>query len=328
MNDMTQTAFDYSDLPAETAMAAKTAAERIKLRLKRTVEDIIEIGRELAAVKAELPHGKFLPWIASEFEMDQKTAFNFMSVYERFGGGKLGIFPNFKPTILYALSAPSTPDSVVEKAIEKAEAGESVTTAWVKEQKRLEAELATAKQRNDEWRDQSNTQRKQIRELQEQNDLLQSREPEIQVKIQTPADYEETKALATRLSADLDRLKKQQAALVKDQVAAKLKEREAELTSIDRKVKESETRLAGLQKQIDTYTLRERELKVHLDTIEDARKSMALLAANMEGFGGVIDEDRELRLWRALSGMMKNGAQAIDFFVGDSKPALTAEDSR
>ena len=71
-----------------------------------------------------LPNGKFLPWIADEFEMSRQTADNFTSVYERFGNGKLPNFSNFKPSILYALSAPSTPDSVVEKAIEKAEAGE------------------------------------------------------------------------------------------------------------------------------------------------------------------------------------------------------------
>ena len=71
-----------------------------------------------------LPNGKFLPWIADEFEMSRQTADNFTSVYERFGNGKLPNFSNFKPSILYALSAPSTPESVVEKAIEKAEAGE------------------------------------------------------------------------------------------------------------------------------------------------------------------------------------------------------------
>lgn len=104
MSALIQTGFDYAALPVDAALNARAAAERIKLRLKRTVEDIIEIGRELTAVKAELPHGEFLPWIAAEFEMDKRTAFNFMSVHERFGG-KLGIIPNFKPTILYALSA-------------------------------------------------------------------------------------------------------------------------------------------------------------------------------------------------------------------------------
>lgn len=64
MSDLIQASFDYGILPAETAVIARSAAERIKLRLKRTVEDIIEIGRELTTVKAELPHGQFLPWIA------------------------------------------------------------------------------------------------------------------------------------------------------------------------------------------------------------------------------------------------------------------------
>ena len=69
MSDMMQTGFDYGALPVELAVKSRAAAERIKLRLKRTVEDIIEIGRELTAIKAELPHGQFLPWIAAEFEM-------------------------------------------------------------------------------------------------------------------------------------------------------------------------------------------------------------------------------------------------------------------
>lgn len=46
---------------------------RWKIITKRTVEDIIEIGRELTVVKADLPHGQFLPWIAAEFEMSQQT---------------------------------------------------------------------------------------------------------------------------------------------------------------------------------------------------------------------------------------------------------------
>ena len=85
MSAMTQTGFDYAALPVDAALNARAAAERIKLRLKRTVEDIIEIGRELTAVKAELPHGAFVVWILSEFEMSVDTAQNFLRVYERFG---------------------------------------------------------------------------------------------------------------------------------------------------------------------------------------------------------------------------------------------------
>ncbi len=86
MSDLIQAGFDYAALPVDAALTARAAAERIKLRLKRTVEDIIEIGRELTAVKDELPHGQFLPWIAAEFEMSHVTATQFMNVAERFGG--------------------------------------------------------------------------------------------------------------------------------------------------------------------------------------------------------------------------------------------------
>ncbi len=47
MSDMMQAGFDYGALPVELAVKSRAAAERIKLRLKRTVEDIIEIGRHV-----------------------------------------------------------------------------------------------------------------------------------------------------------------------------------------------------------------------------------------------------------------------------------------
>ena len=122
MSELIQTGFDYAALPVAVALKAQLAANSIKLRLKRTVEDIIEIGRELTAVKDELPHGQFLPWIEAEFEMTAWTANQFMNVSERFGG-KNEIITYLKPTILYALATPSTPDTVIDKAVAKAESG-------------------------------------------------------------------------------------------------------------------------------------------------------------------------------------------------------------
>ena len=81
---------------------------------------IIEIGRELTAVKADLPHGQFLPWIKAEFEMGERTAQRFMYIADRFGF-KSVTMTDFKPTILYALAAPSTPDSVYERFSDKSE---------------------------------------------------------------------------------------------------------------------------------------------------------------------------------------------------------------
>lgn len=136
--------FNYDQLSPDLQVTVKLATERIKMRMKRTAEDIIEIGKDLIAIKEQLPHGQFLPWISSEFEMSQQTASNFMAVASRFDGELLKI-SNFKPSIIYQLAAPSTPDAVVEKAIEKSESGESLT---VTEIKRLKAEAKELEQRN------------------------------------------------------------------------------------------------------------------------------------------------------------------------------------
>jgi hypothetical protein len=50
-------------LPVPVAVQAREAAQRIRLRLRRSAEDIIEIGRDLIEVKASIGNGNFLPWI-------------------------------------------------------------------------------------------------------------------------------------------------------------------------------------------------------------------------------------------------------------------------
>lgn len=119
-----QATFDYSALPVETALELRMSAERVRMRLKRSAEDIIAIGQELTEAKERLPHGQFLPWIAVEFEMTDRTALNFMRVAERFGS-KSEIISDLPVTAIYALAAPSTPEPVVQKVI----AGEIPATA-------------------------------------------------------------------------------------------------------------------------------------------------------------------------------------------------------
>ena len=66
--------------------------------------------------------------------MTEMTAQRFMQVADRFEG-KSNIMLDFKPTVLYLLAAPSTPDEVVEKAQAKDASGQKVTVADVKEWK-------------------------------------------------------------------------------------------------------------------------------------------------------------------------------------------------
>jgi hypothetical protein len=124
--------FDYSPLEAPVAQKLRTTAERIRDRVKKTLEDIIEIGNDLLAVKDTLPHGQFLRWLNAEFGWEQRTAYNFMSVAERFQLANFASLP-IQPSAAYLLAGPSVPDKARELAIERAESGEQITTNVAKE---------------------------------------------------------------------------------------------------------------------------------------------------------------------------------------------------
>jgi hypothetical protein len=121
--------FDYSPLETQVAKQVRSAAERIREKVKKTVEDIIEVGNDLLAVKEALPHGQFGSWLKAEFGWGERMAQNFMAVAQTFGP-KTEIIADLtiQPTAAYLLAAPSAPDEAREEAIKRAEAGEKVTT--------------------------------------------------------------------------------------------------------------------------------------------------------------------------------------------------------
>jgi hypothetical protein len=124
--------FNYDLLETKLADKVRTAADRIRERIKKTVEDIIEVGNDLLAVKGALPHGQFLPWLKAEFGWSERSAQNFMNVAEKFKSAKIADLP-IQPSAAYLLAAPSVPDEAREKAVEKAEAGEEITFAAARE---------------------------------------------------------------------------------------------------------------------------------------------------------------------------------------------------
>jgi Arc/MetJ-type ribon-helix-helix transcriptional regulator len=120
-----QKGYDYSSLDDETRTSVIRHAEAIKFRTQRVVEDIIEIGKSLVEVKAQLPHGAFGNWLKSEFDWSEDTASNFMNVSKRFPQIPNG--SEFAPKALYLLSARKVPDEVREEALRVAQNGEKIT---------------------------------------------------------------------------------------------------------------------------------------------------------------------------------------------------------
>ncbi len=302
MSGMTQVGFDYAALPVDSALTARAAAERIKLRLKRTVEDIIEIGRELKAVKEELPHGQFLPWIAAEFEMTKDTAQNFMSVFDRFG--KNGNFPylNFKPSILYSLAAPSTPESVIDKAIEK---GADTKVSDVKEWKAMEAELEEEKRRAQEFREESNERRKKIRELEQQLELAERAEPEIKVVekiIEKPIISQEFSSLEDAIAAkrkDLENLDRNtQDAIQKNRTVYESRER------LQREVEELTTLLSK-------HKASEREQVEHKRLTDSAMQFTALFLAEIQALEHAPNAE-QYRRWKQVSAQFRDSMLVVE----------------
>jgi hypothetical protein len=108
----------------------REAAARIRQRMARTAKDIVEIGRELIAVRDRVGRGNFLPWIAREFGMSDQTAYRFIHVAKNMAD-QIPHGVEFPPAVLYALAAPSTPEEVRTEITERAAAGETVTLADV-----------------------------------------------------------------------------------------------------------------------------------------------------------------------------------------------------
>jgi hypothetical protein len=114
--------FDYAALSPELRKALAKQAELIRVRIQKTTTAIIEIGRDLIAVKQKIDHGLFIKWLEAEFAFTAKSAQNYMSAAE-WAEGKSEMISFLAPTALYKISAKSTPLKVVKEVEIRASAG-------------------------------------------------------------------------------------------------------------------------------------------------------------------------------------------------------------
>jgi len=131
MNDLNKnqvnTNFDYDILEVEQRIVVQQRTGEIKERLQRSAQDIWEIGQKLADVRSRLKHGQFDAWLKAEFNWSRRTAYNFISVYETFGTRANLAQLDIATSALYLLAAPSTPQTIKEEYIKRAQNGETVT---------------------------------------------------------------------------------------------------------------------------------------------------------------------------------------------------------
>lgn len=123
MNELTL--FDYGQLDIESRIVVKQRTEEIKTLVRRSAQDIIDIGNKLIDVKERLGHGGFGDWLEREFGWSEGTARRFINV--ALNMRQIDHGDRFEMKALYLLAAPSTPEPARIEAIERAQAGEEIT---------------------------------------------------------------------------------------------------------------------------------------------------------------------------------------------------------
>jgi len=118
--------FDYTRLDSETRIVVQQKTSEIKMLVRRSVQDIIDIGTHLIEVKAKLGHGNFGKWLNAEFSWSESSVVKMMQVATTFKNVTVTDL-KIGAKVLYLLSAPSTPEEAREEALEIARSGQPVT---------------------------------------------------------------------------------------------------------------------------------------------------------------------------------------------------------
>lgn len=140
MNDM----MIYDGIHPTLQGELKDKAREVVGLIKKTSGDLYRIGEILSEVKGTLDSRKFIGWCEQEIGVKKSTAYSYLSIFDRFSEKK-EIVNNIEPWALITLSSKSTPQYVVDEAVQKAESGETVTQKETKkiiqEGKKREKEL-------------------------------------------------------------------------------------------------------------------------------------------------------------------------------------------
>jgi hypothetical protein len=118
--------FDYSILDEDLAGYVLEKTNVINILIRKTVTNTLKIGQALIEIKEKLDDGQFMDWVNSEFHWHLRTAEKCMAAARVFKVEDLeGV--DISQTALYELTAPSTPKSAQEEALERAKKGETIS---------------------------------------------------------------------------------------------------------------------------------------------------------------------------------------------------------
>lgn len=255
----------------------------IKINEKLAVQNICEIGRELLFIKSRVPYRRFMLVVEKLLGYTPSMCRNYMNVYERFGANSAIIAEiTMLPTVLYALAAPSVPDEVVNKAIEKASTGEKVTVKDVKQiREEVKAELIQ------KYEDELNQKDSKVESLQRQ---LREQPKEV-TKTVEPDDYQELKELESKVGAVAELTTKAKSYAAK--LIAEADKKSANMIS-DAKQKAEEI-MDGAQRQVTKINQEINNIKAAKDkTINQKMEEIDKLETQKTKLDAAIEYQRNL----------------------------------
>ena len=123
--------FSYVDLDEDIRSLLEEHTCAIKSLMRRTAQDIIDIGLRLIEIKSKLGHGQFNAWLRSEIDLGLWTARKFMEIGRKF---KSVNFTDLEiaPSALYLITSKKTPELAVNEILIRARQGEYVTHSTAK----------------------------------------------------------------------------------------------------------------------------------------------------------------------------------------------------
>jgi hypothetical protein len=130
---LTPIAFDYSAIDADLASNLRQQADRIRTRIGKATQDLIDIGRDLLAAKKHLiGHGDFIKWVEAEVGIARRTAQAYMAIAKLADdkGAAIALLP---PTTVHRLASKSAPPEVVSEVLAKAQSGDVLPDRMVSE---------------------------------------------------------------------------------------------------------------------------------------------------------------------------------------------------
>lgn len=272
----------------------------------------IEIGRRLVEAKELLNHGEWLPWLKRETDFSERSAQNYMKVFNSYSAAQLGLFgPETNAQtfadlpISKALALLSVPESEREDfaaevgaetiSVRELEARVRERTAEIEAEKRRWEEQAGcyASRVNDLQNDMQDAlaqrdQEERARREAEETILRMKREiEEIEARPRDVAVERDEEAIAQAVQAERERLEGEKAGAVAKAAndaadAERAKHREADKKAKEKiKALEEELRRAGEQKAAAEKTLE--ELKAKAEAADRAGADSEALKKQVEG---------------------------------------------